>query len=327
MGALRDPFGRSIRYLRVSVTDRCNLRCVYCLPARGVRWLPSGAVLRFEEIREVVRMGAQLGISHVRLTGGEPLVREGIVELVQMLGPIPGLGDLSLTTNGVLLARYAGALARAGLARVNISLDTLRAERFRAITRFGTIGDVKAGIGAALEAGLSPVKLNVVVMRGVNDDEIVELGRLALERPLHLRFIELMPIGEYFARDRLVPAEEILARLSALGRLRPAESPAGCGPARTYTWAGAEGTVGTIGAVTQAFCAQCNRLRLTATGQLRPCLDQESAVDLTPALRPVADHERLAQLLRAAVATKPERHAMAQRAEGSPRLCMAGVGG
>lgn len=327
MEALCDSFGRAIRYLRISVTDRCNLRCVYCLPARGVRWHPREHILRFEEIRDVVSVGVRLGITHVRLTGGEPLVREGVVDLVHMLSAIPQLADLSLTTNGVLLATRAQALAQAGLTRVNVSLDTLRAERFRTITRFGTIDDVEAGIAAALEAGLSPVKLNVVVMRGVNDDEIVELGRLAVDRPLHVRFIELMPIGDYFARERLVPSDEILARLRALGDLHRIDGLAGCGPARSYTWAGAEGTVGIIGAVTQAFCAQCNRLRLTATGQLRPCLDQESAVDLIPALRPALDRERLAQLIQAAVTAKPEQHAMARREVGSPRLCMAGVGG
>jgi len=327
MDTLCDPFGRRIRYLRISVTDRCNLRCVYCLPAAGVRWRPRKDILRFEEIREVVSVGARLGITHVRLTGGEPLVREGVVDCVRMLRAIPQLADLSLTTNGMLLTRYAKALARAGLTRVNISLDTLKPERFHAITRFGAIEDVQAGIDAALDAGLHPVKLNVVVMRGVNDDEIVQLGRLALDRPLHVRFIELMPIGEYFSRERLVPSEEILARLGALGELLPIDGPPGCGPARAYTWAGARGSVGIIGAVTQAFCARCNRLRLTATGQLRPCLDQESSVDLLQALRPVVDQERLAQLIQAAVAAKPRQHTMAQREAGSPRFCMAGVGG
>jgi cyclic pyranopterin phosphate synthase len=300
---------------------------VYCLPAAGVRWQPREQLLRFEEIRDVVRMGVRLGITHVRLTGGEPLVREGVVDLVEMLSAIPQLEDLSLTTNGVLLARHAEALTRAGLRRVNVSLDTLQAGRFAAVTRFGAIDDVHAGIEAALEAGLRPVKLNVVVMRGVNDDELVELGRLAVDRPLHVRFIELMPIGDYFARERLVPSDEILARLRALGELRRIDGPAGCGPARAYTWPGARGTIGIIGAVTQAFCAQCNRLRLTATGQLRPCLDQESAVDLVPALRPRVDHERLAQHIQDAVAAKPEQHAMARREVGSPRVCMAGVGG
>lgn len=327
MDTLCDSFGRRIRYLRVSVTDRCNLRCVYCLPAHGVRWHPREHILRFEEIRDIVNVGARLGITHVRLTGGEPLVREGVVDLVQMLSAIPQLADLSLTTNGMLLARHATALARAGLTRVNISLDTLKPDRFHAITRFGAIEDVQAGIEAALEAGLNPVKLNVVVMRGVNDDEIIQIGRLAVDRPLHVRFIELMPIGEYFARERLVSSEEILARLSALGDLHPIDSLTGCGPARAYAWAGARGSIGIIGAVTQAFCAQCNRLRLTATGQLRPCLDQESSVDLLPALRPVVDQERLARLIQEAVAGKPKQHTMAQREVGSPRFCMAGVGG
>ena len=327
MEPLRDRFGRTIEYLRISVTDRCNLRCLYCLPASGVRWLPREEILRFEEIREVVRVGSELGITHVRLTGGEPLVREGLDQLVRMLAPIPQVRDLSLTTNGVLLAWSARLLAAAGLKRVNISLDTLHRERFHAITRFGTIDDVWDGIHAALNAGLSPVKLNVVVMRGVNDDEVIELGRLTVDRPLHVRFIELMPIGEYFSREKLVPAEEILSRLSALGPLEPVASPGGCGPARAYAWEGAAGTVGVIGAVTQAFCAQCNRLRLTATGTLRPCLDDTAAVDLMPALRPTVDHERLAQLVRQAVANKPEQHTMAQREMGTPRICMAGVGG
>ncbi|MBI3088451.1 MAG: GTP 3',8-cyclase MoaA [Candidatus Omnitrophica bacterium] len=324
---LCDRFGRRIEYLRISVTDRCNLRCVYCLPATGVRWLPRQEILRFEEIREVVRIGATLGITRVRLTGGEPLIREGLAELVQMLASIPGVEDLSMTTNGVLLAQQAHRLARAGLTRANISLDTLDPDRFRRITRFGTIADVWAGIDAALDAGLFPVKLNVVVMRGVNDDEIVTLGRLTWDRPLHVRFIELMPIGEYFSREKLVPAEEILSRLSALGPLEPVTSPGGCGPARAYAWEGAAGTVGVIGAVTQAFCASCNRLRLTASGRLRPCLDETAAVDLLPAVRPAVDRAQLTGLFRQAVLSKPEQHTMAQREVGTPRFCMAGVGG
>ncbi len=323
---LIDGCGRRIRYLRISVTDRCNLRCVYCLPAMGVRWLPRRDLLSCEEITEIVRAGAGLGLTHVRLTGGEPLLREGLADLVRMLAAVPQLHDVALTTNGVLLARDARALARAGLRRVNISLDTLRPERFRAITRFGTLADVEAGIESALEAGLSPVKLNVVLMRGVNDDEILDLARLAVDRPLHVRFIELMPIGEYFARERVVPAVEIEARLSALGRWRPTESPAGCGPAQTFAMDGARGTVGIIGAVTRAFCAQCNRLRLTAVGRLRPCLDEESSVDLVPALRPRVDRAQLARHILEAVAGKPAHHQMAQREQGA-RLCMAGIGG
>ena len=327
MNILCDPFGRCIRYLRISVTDRCNLRCVYCLPAAGVRWMPRDAVLRDEEISAVVRAGLRLGISHVRLTGGEPLVREGVVGLVRMLAVIPGLEDLSLTTNGVLLADQAQALTAAGLRRINISLDTLRPDRFRQITRFGEIPDVRRGMTAALEAGLDPVKLNMVVVRGVNDDEVAELAALTRSLPVEVRFIELMPIGEYFSLEKLVPAAEILASVERLGTLSPVASGAGCGPARTFRLPGARGKIGIISAVTQAFCASCNRLRLTATGTLRPCLDDEQAVELKPALRPVIDENRLAGLIRAAVAAKPERHAMAERDTGALRTCMAGVGG
>jgi len=291
-----------------------------------MHWLPREDILRFEEIREVVAAGVRLGIHRVRLTGGEPLVREGLVDLVRMLVEVPGLEDLAMTTNGVLLAKHARALAHAGLHRINISLDTLRTDRFREITRFGAAADVQAGIDAALDAGLEPVKLNVVVMRGVNDDEIVELGRLTLDRPLHVRFIELMPIGDYFSQEKLVPAEEILARLSGLGALRPMTGPRGCGPAQSVAWEGARGTIGIIGAVTQSFCAQCNRLRLTATGRLRPCLDDEESVDLKPALRPVPDAQHLERLIQHTVAVKPEQHTMARR-EAGMRFCMAGVGG
>ena len=324
---MEDSFGRRIHYLRVSVTDRCNLRCVYCMPLDGVQFAPRNEILSLEEIREIVRVGISLGIRSVRLTGGEPLVRKGVVELVKMISRLPGPEDLSMTTNGVLLGRYAISLAQAGLRRVNISLDTLKSGRFKEITRFGTLEDVLSGLEAAVEAGLSPVKLNMVVMRGVNDDEILDLARLSLEKPLHVRFIELMPIGEYFRHDRVVPAGEIFERLKTLGSLKGVEGPSGCGPARSWRWEGARGTVGIIGAVTQAFCAQCNRLRLTANGALRPCLDDENSVDLKPALRPVVDAEKLASLFREAVRAKPERHTMAQRESGLFRSCMAGVGG
>jgi len=324
---LCDRFGRTIRYLRISVTDRCNLRCVYCLPATGVRWMPSDEILRYEEIAAVVRAGLRLGMRHVRLTGGEPLVREGLVELIRMLSEYAGLEDLSLTTNGVLLADQAQALKAAGLRRINVSLDTLRPDRFRLITRFGEITDVRRGITAALEAGLDPVKLNMVVVRGVNDDEIADLAALTQWLPVEVRFIELMPIGDYFSREKLVPAGEILAGVERLGTLSPAASGAGCGPARTFRLPNACGKIGIISAVTQAFCASCNRLRLTATGNLRPCLDDEQAVDLKPALRPVIDEDKLAALIRAAVAAKPKQHAMAEREAGTLRMCMAGVGG
>jgi cyclic pyranopterin phosphate synthase len=289
--------------------------------------MPRDEVLRYEEIAAVVRAGLQLEISHVRLTGGEPLVREGLLDLVRILSGLSGLADLALTTNGVLLADQAQALRAAGLRRINISLDTLRPDRFRHITRFGEITEVRRGITASLEAGLDPVKLNMVVVRGVNDDEIADLAALTQSLPVEVRFIELMPIGGYFSREKFVPAAEILSSVERLGALSPAASAAGCGPARTFCLPDARGKIGIISAVTQAFCASCNRLRLTATGRLRPCLDDEQAVDLKPALRPVIDEDRLAALIRTAVAAKPEQHAMAERDTGALRTCMAGVGG
>ena len=324
---LKDSFGREIFYLRVSVTDRCNLRCVYCMPEQGISFSPRNEILTLEEIEEVVRVGVSLGIRSVRLTGGEPLLREGIVTLVEKLSPVQGLEDLSTTTNGVLLSRYANRLAEAGLRRINISLDTLRPDRFKEITRFGTLQDVQDGLDAAVSAGLTPIKLNMVVMRGVNDDEILDIARLSFEKPFHVRFIELMPIGEYFRRDRVVPTEEIFERLQTFGLLKPVMGLGGCGPARSWSWEGAKGTVGIIGAVTQAFCAQCNRLRLTAKGALRPCLDDENSIDLKPALRPVIDRERLSHLFKEAIRIKPESHTMVGREVGLPHSCMAGVGG
>ena len=327
MDKLIDKFGRTINYLRLSVTDRCNLRCVYCMPGCGVKWVARGDVLRFEEIHHIVRVGASVGLTRVRLTGGEPLVREGVVELVRMLSKVSGLAGLALTTNGVLLSRFARSLAHARLRRINISLDTLRPDRFSQITRFGSLSDVLSGIEAALEAGLNPVKLNVVVIRGVNDDEIVEMARLTIDRPLHVRFIELMPIGGYFTHERFFPQHEILERLMELGRLNPIASAVGCGPAKTFALNGSRGTIGLIGALTQAFCAQCNRLRLTATGLLRPCLDQDCGIDITPALRPFVDRERIADLLREAVSAKPKQHQMAIRKADPVRFCMSGIGG
>ena len=324
---LVDRFGRTIQYLRLSVTDRCNLRCVYCLPEKGAEWLSREEVLRFEEMAEVVRVAVSLGITKVRLTGGEPLVRSRLSDLIEMLGKIPGLNDLSLTTNAMMLAPQAESLARAGLKRVNISLDTLDPKQFKRITRLGSIEKVFQGIDAAMAYGLDPVKLNVVVMRGVNDDEVIEMARLSLKRPLHVRFIELMPIGEYFTAKRHVPAEEILKRLEGLGPLHSVDTLVGCGPAKIYQLEGAQGTIGIIGAVSQSFCASCNRLRLTATGRLRPCLDDTASTDLKPALRPSCDSAHLARLIRQTVLEKPEQHSMAEREQGTVRFCMAGVGG
>jgi GTP 3',8-cyclase len=309
----QDDFGRAINYLRVSVTDRCNLRCVYCMPSTGVDKQPHGDILRYEEIALIVRAAAELGLRKVRLTGGEPLARLGLPDLVRLLAAIPGIDDLSMTTNGTMLARHAQALAAAGLQRVNISLDTLRPERFAQITRHGRLDDVWAGMAAARAAGLTPIKLNMVVVRGLNDDEIVDMARRTISDGWHVRYIELMPIGANveWAGEGGVPTAEVRSRIeAALGPLQAAGdgSPAGNGPARYYRLPGAAGTVGFIAAMSDHFCRACNRLRLTADGRLRPCLMSDEELDLRPALRAGADLEAVQELLLQGIRRKPERH-------------------
>ena len=311
----RDSYERPIQYLRVSVTDRCNLRCVYCMPEEGISQLAHDDILRYEEIVRIVRLAVEMGFVHVRLTGGEPLVRKGIVELVAALARIPGLDDLSMTTNGILLARYAEPLARAGLRRVNISLDTLRPERFRRVTRWGRLEDVLEGRRAALAVGLSPVKINTVVVRGLNDDEVVDLAQRTLETDWHVRFIEVMPLGEgvHWSGDGVVPSAEIRARVeAALGMLTPVRGKAGAGPARYYRLPGAKGTLGFISPVTEHFCHACNRLRLTSDGRLLPCLLSDLAIDLRNPLRAGASDDQLRAILRRAIVIKPRGHRLAE---------------
>jgi len=330
-----DQYCRPIDYLRVSVTDRCNLRCIYCMPEEGVQLYSHDEILRYEEIVAVVRAAAELGISKIRLTGGEPLARLGIVDLVRELSAIPGIEDLAMTTNGTLLARYAADLAEAGLRRVNISLDSLLPERFHAITRRGDLRDVLAGIEAASSAGLTPVKINTVVMRGVNDDEVVSLASKTVTDGWNLRFIEWMPVGDDALvhadwREHVVTAAEIRARVETeLGPLVPAHDLAGAGPARTFRFAAAgpaAGTLGFISAISEHFCDTCNRLRLTANGKLRPCLLSDYEIDLYDALRTGAETEQLQDLIRQAIQAKPRGHGLAsgQRAEART---MAQIGG
>ncbi|MBU0494322.1 MAG: GTP 3',8-cyclase MoaA [Chloroflexi bacterium] len=309
-----DSFARPINYLRVSVTDRCNLRCVYCMPAEGIDLVRHEDVLRYEEIARVVQAAAALGVCKVRLTGGEPLARRGLPDLVRLIAAVPGIDDISMTTNGVLLPRHADALAAAGLRRVNVSLDSLRPNRFRAITRCGELTDVWAGIAAAERAGLTPVKLNTVVARGLNDDEVVDFARLTLEQPLNVRFIEIMPLGanEHWAGDGYVPMSEVRARIeAALGPLetvRGHDPVVGNGPARYSRVPGAPGTIGFISPVSEHFCFHCNRLRLTADGKLRPCLLSDDEIDLRAALRGGADDQELETIIAQAIAAKPARH-------------------
>ncbi|MBN1261969.1 MAG: GTP 3',8-cyclase MoaA [Anaerolineae bacterium] len=325
-----DTFDRPIDYLRVSVTDRCNLRCVYCMPEAGVPFIPHPHILRYEELTRVVQVAVAMGLAHVRLTGGEPLVRKGIVDLVQGLAAIPGLDDLSMTTNGMLLESYAAPLAKAGLHRVNVSLDTLRQERFQAITRLGSLDRVLRGRQAAVDAGLTPVKVNTVVVRGMNDDEIVDLARLTFLPGWHLRFIEVMPLGEgaHWARDGVAPATEIRARVEeALGALTPVRKGTGAGPARVYQLPGAEGTLGFISPVTEHFCHTCNRLRLTSDGKLLPCLMSNRAIDLRTPLRNGASDDDLQALFEQAIRAKPRGHHLAEQRPPECVLPMSSIGG
>jgi cyclic pyranopterin phosphate synthase len=325
----QDDFGRAINYLRVSVTDRCNLRCVYCMPPEGVEKRAHTEILRYEELALVVRAAAEIGITKVRLTGGEPLARLGLADFVRMIAAIPGIDDLSMTTNGTLLAGQAQALADAGLNRVNVSLDTMDPERFATITRSDRLDDVWAGIEAARAVGLTPIKLNVVVVRGLNDDQVVDFARKTLSGDWHVRFIELMPIGAniHWAGDGTVPIAEVRARIEdEFGSLQPIHGPKGNGPARYHQLAGAQGTIGFIGLTSDHYCPSCNRLRLTADGRLRPCLLDEREIDLKPVLRPGASLQAVKDLLAQAIQSKPECHHLHEAPAPRDRT-MAQIGG
>jgi cyclic pyranopterin phosphate synthase len=311
MTGLSDSFQRPIDYLRISVTDRCNLRCVYCMPPQGVHLMSHGDILSYEEIRVVAEAAAGLGINKIRITGGEPLVRAGLPKLVHMLAQIAGIDDISLTTNGILLAHHAEELKSAGLRRVNISLDTLKADRFEHITRGGNLGDVLKGIEAARSAGLNPIKLNVVVMSGVNDDELVDFAAKTTAEGWHVRFIEHMPFTEGTADPSFVPVSEMRQRLAVLGELEPC-SFKGNGPAKYFRLPQARGTIGFITPVSEHFCFHCNRLRLTADGKLRLCLLSEAEIDLREPLRRGISPEALKSMIKKAVAGKPRQHHLAE---------------
>ncbi len=314
MTGLYDPFQRPINYLRISVTDRCNLRCVYCMPVGGIREVAHGDILSYEEIHTVVRAASALGINKVRLTGGEPLVRLGISKLVEMLGEIEPIDDISLTTNGTLLGRYAAELKRSGLKRVNISLDTLKPGRFKTITLSdASLSDVLEGIEAARSEGLNPVKINVVVMAGINDDEVLDFARKTINEDWHVRFIEFMPTaGVGNAALHFVPMGEVKKQLESLGELAPCLPHVGNGPARYFRFPDSRGSIGYISPVSEHFCFDCNRLRLTADGKLRCCLLSDDEVDLRQTLRNGATSAELESLIKQAVAKKPLRHQLAE---------------
>ena len=321
---LVDTFGRVATDLRVSLTDKCNLRCTYCMPAEGLPWLPAPELLTDDEMVRLITVAAGLGVKTVRLTGGEPLIRPGVVGLIERLA---GIVDLSLTTNGLGLTRLAQPLADAGLRRVNVSLDTLRPQRFLDLTRRDRHAEVVEGLAAAKAAGLSPVKVNTVLMRGVNDDEALELLDWCLERGYELRFIEQMPLDPQHAWDRavMVTAEEILERLSARHTLTPAER--GSAPAEVWLVDGGPERVGVVGSVTRPFCGTCDRIRLTADGQLRNCLFAREESDLRAPLRAGATDAELAVRMQAAVRAKKAGHGIDEPGFLQPDRPMSAIGG
>jgi len=323
---LRDQWGRSIEYLRISVTDRCNFRCVYCMPQEGLQWLPKAEILSYEEIAEVVRQLAPLGLRRLRITGGEPTIRPDLEKLIQQLRAVPGIEDIALSTNGAKLPKMATSLREAGLDRVNMSADSLRPDRIAAIARRDLGFDPIVAASAAESAGLSPIKINVVVLRGTNDDEIEDFARLTLDRPWHVRFIELMPVGDMreLTWEHVVPSDEVLSRISSLGALAPdGGPPRGNGPAQYYRLSGAAGTVGVITPMTHTYCGSCNRVRLTADGRLRTCLYGDHEVNLRDPLR---EGRALEPLFRQALADKPKEHALLQMKVGGLRA-LSQVGG
>lgn len=325
---MRDQYGRELTDLRISLTDRCNLRCVYCMPAEGIDFRPQDELLADDELLLLVRVAAELGVRKIRLTGGEPTVRPNLVDLVRAIHATPGIEDIALTTNGLLLNRLAAPLAIAGLNRVNVSLDTLDAAKFAAITRGGRVDKVTAGIAAAEAAGLVPIKINAVVVRGFNEDDVVSLAALTLERPWDVRFIEMMPfstVGD-FAEAGVVKSEETIAKVeAALGPLAPIDL-SGDDPARTYRLPGAAGRLGFISTVSNPFCAKCGRLRLTADGRLRLCLLRDDEVDLLTPLRKGASYEEIKEVFRAGAFRRPFGHALAEQLYPQARA-MIQIGG
>ncbi|MFN2460811.1 MAG: GTP 3',8-cyclase MoaA [Candidatus Velthaea sp.] len=329
LAPLSDQFNRPITYLRVSVTDRCNLRCVYCMPEAGLPWIPKAEILNFEEIEAIVRAAASVGVRSIRLTGGEPLIRRDLAHLVARIARIDGIDDISLSTNGLLLADQMNALRTAGLRRVNVSLDTLRADRFQRIARRPGLDRVLAGIDAALAAGLAPIKINVVVMRGENDDELLDFAELTRRREVYVRFIEVMPVHENVGlqRDAYVAAAEMLERIGARDGLHAVSGPGGNGPARYFAFAGARGAVGVISPLSHDYCETCNRVRLSADGRLRLCLFGDNEIDLRTPLRGGASLEDIAGIFRGSMYVKPERHHLDLGKPASAMRALSEIGG
>jgi GTP 3',8-cyclase len=327
---LADSYGRVATDLRVSLTDRCNLRCTYCMPAEGLDWLPKPELLTDDEVVRLVGIAtALLGVQEVRFTGGEPLLRRGLAGIVARTAELRPRPEISLTTNGIGLDRLAGQLREAGLDRINVSLDTVRPEVFATLARRDRLADVLAGLSSAAASGLAPVKVNAVLMRGLNDDEAVPLLRFCLEHGYHLRFIEQMPLDAQhgWRRAQMVTADEILAELSAEFKLEPDNAGRGSAPAESFLIDGGPARVGVIGSVTRPFCAACDRVRLTADGQVRNCLFARTESDLRGPMRSGASDDEIAQLWRRAVASKLPGHGINDPGFLQPSRPMSAIGG
>ena len=320
---------RVINYLRLSVTDRCNLRCIYCMPEKGIRFMPHSEILTYEEMLHIVRLSIQKGVRKVRLTGGEPLVRRGFISFLERLCKIEGLEEITLTTNGVLLKSLAADIKNCGISRINVSLDSLRPERFFRITGRDCFKQVWEGIEEAEHMGFNPIKINVVAIKGVNDDEILDFAALTLEKPYHIRFIELMPIGDknISMDDKFISTKEIFKKIETISMLQPIANNLLDGPAERYALEGAKGEIGFIGALSNHFCDKCNRLRLTPEGHLRGCLFSDQEIDLKTPLRQEKKDACLLKLIELAIKNKPKEHGLL---EYSPRKCvrqMNSIGG
>jgi len=323
---LKDTYNRRLNYLRVSVTDRCNLRCLYCVPPS--ERLKHKEVLRYEEILRIIRIGVYLGISKVRITGGEPLVRKGICTFLKDLNEIDGLEDISLTTNGVFLKDKLKCIRAAGIKRLNISLDTLKRDKYQAVTGSDRFNNVWEGIQAAHDMGFDPIKINVVALKGINDDELADLAGLSLKYPFHIRFIEFMPIGiSGLTRNQCMTGDDIMSRIGQLGTLVPVDNGSFDGPAQRYKIEGAPGEIGLILSLTNHFCSQCNRLRLTANGQLRPCLLSDVQIDMKKILRKGCLDPELANVYLEAARRKPSEHRLRVQDDDMVISQMSSIGG